>query len=65
MFDIALFGKNCVGPITGMNIISTTYLTPLITADLDQLENLLDLDKSAITSINILDGGKSILTSFH
>ena len=64
-FDVALFEKNCVGPITGMNITSTTDLTPLITTDLDQLEIMLDLDKSAITSSNIWDGGKSIRTSFH
>mmetsp|Transcript_7635 Transcript_7635/g.18947 ORF Transcript_7635/g.18947 Transcript_7635/m.18947 type:complete len:389 (-) Transcript_7635:199-1365(-) len=57
-FDVALFEKNCVGPITGMNITSTTDLTPLITTDLDQLEIMLDLDKSAITSSNIWDGGK-------
>ena len=52
-FSIDLFDKSCVSPITGMSIIPTTALTSGITADHDQLEIMLDLDKSAITSSNI------------
>ena len=51
-FNIDLFDKGCADPITGMTIILTTALTPS-TADHDQLEIMLDLDKSAITSSNI------------
>jgi len=51
-FNIDLFDKGCADPISGMTIIPTTALTPS-TADHDQLEIMLDLDKSAITSSNI------------
>ena len=54
-FNIDLFEKNCVSPITGMAITTTPVQTTGVTADHDQLEIILDLDKSDITSSNIWD----------
>ena len=56
-FNIDLFEKNCVSPITGMAIATTPVQTTGVAADHDhdQLEIMLDLDKSDITSSNIWD----------
>ena len=59
-YNIDLFDKNCVDPITGMAIAPTTVLTPTVTAEHDQLDILLDLDKSAITSSNIWSPGNKL-----
>ena len=52
-FNIDLFDKDCTEPITGMTITPSTVRTNGITADHDQLEIMLDLDKTDITSSNI------------
>ena len=57
-FNIDLFDKDCVAPITGMNIITTTARMSNVDADHDGLEIMLDLDKSSITSSNIWDDSK-------
>ena len=54
-FNVALFDKGCVGPITGMSVIPTTTRTPGLSANHDGLTIMLNLDKSAITSSNIWD----------
>ena len=59
-YSVDLFDKNCVDPITGMAVVPTTLLTPAVTADHDQLDILLDLDKSAITSSNIWSPGNKL-----
>ena len=51
-YDITLFDKGCVDPITGMTITPTPNITA-VDADRDQLQIMFDLDKSAITSSNI------------
>ena len=57
-FNIDLFDKDCIAPITGMNIISTTARMSNVDADHDGLEIMLDLDKSSITTSNIWDDSK-------
>lgn len=52
-YNIALFDKDCVSPITGMSMISTTTRTAAVTASHDGLTIMLNLDKTAITSSNI------------
>ncbi len=54
-FNVALFDKDCVAPITGMSVIPTTTRTPGVSANLDGLTIMLNLNKSAITSSNIWD----------
>ena len=57
-FNIDLFNKDCISPITGMTITPTTARLNGVTADHDGLEIMLDLDKSAITSSNIWEDNK-------
>jgi hypothetical protein len=52
-YQVDLYEKNCVGSITGMTIIPTTSRTTGVTANHDELEIMIDLDKSTITSSNI------------
>ena len=54
-YAIALYDKGCVDPITGMTITPTPNITA-VDADRDQLQIMLDLDKSAITSSNVWSG---------
>jgi hypothetical protein len=52
-FNVALFDKDCVGPITGMTVVPSTTRTPSVSANHDGLAIMLNLDKTAITSSNI------------
>ena len=56
-FNVDLFDKGCVTLITGITIDPTNVVTPDVTADHDQLDVKLDLDRSAITSSNIWSPG--------
>ena len=57
-FNLDLFTKDCISPITGMSITPTTARMSNVDADHDGLEIMLDLDKSAITSSNIWEDSK-------
>ena len=57
-FNLDLFTKDCISPITGMSITPTTARMSNVDADHDGLEIMLDLDKSAITSSNVWEDSK-------
>jgi hypothetical protein len=60
-YNVALFEKDCVGPITGISVIPTTNRTAGVSTNHDGLAIMLNLDKTAITASNIWDEETSSL----
>ena len=57
-YNVDLFDKGCVDPITGITIVPTNVVTPDFTADHDQLDVKLNLDRSAIATSSIWSGAQ-------